>query len=446
LEALAKKHRKNHYETLEIEKTADLTRIKAAYFRLVRKYQPDRFPEEFKELRAAYETLSDEKKRAEYDQIGALPKAAAPLYHQAQMDTRRGRHDRAADIYQKILQIYPELTKIREEYAYSLLAGNKYGKAMGVWESLCRDNPDNPLYLYECGETYLHRGWTKRAVEMFTRSTELDKGNVKYWEALIRSYMRDKDFGGSLRTSEAAIKSMGDRATIALYTSAFLLHSGEQRQEKAAGYLQNIVRLTQEGRLAEPNEDEESFYEILECIEDMDNVQHYPQLKQLADLLPRVKNRSHDRLEKIKRSYEILGLEGRGFDDVFTELLEMRNQKDNSEEAHKDRLAMEFHILKERRTVNPQLLRLKNEYPELYELYSSFFDEALSSRRPENMMRQRVKQLAKYNLRPIGYEEEDDDEGYPPPPQTVRRQTPKVGRNDPCPCGSGKKYKHCCGA
>ncbi|WP_418531070.1 SEC-C metal-binding domain-containing protein, partial [Hominenteromicrobium sp.] len=22
---------------------------------------------------------------------------------------------------------------------------------------------------------------------------------------------------------------------------------------------------------------------------------------------------------------------------------------------------------------------------------------------------------------------------------------PKVGRNDPCPCGSGKKYKKCCG-
>lgn len=41
-------------------------------------------------------------------------------------------------------------------------------------------------------------------------------------------------------------------------------------------------------------------------------------------------------------------------------------------------------------------------------------------------------------------------EGAPAPaaaPATapVRRQTPKVGRNDPCPCGSGKKYKHCCG-
>jgi preprotein translocase subunit SecA len=30
--------------------------------------------------------------------------------------------------------------------------------------------------------------------------------------------------------------------------------------------------------------------------------------------------------------------------------------------------------------------------------------------------------------------------------KTVVRTDKKVGRNDPCPCGSGKKYKHCCGA
>ncbi|MBT3982926.1 MAG: UPF0149 family protein [Bacteriovoracaceae bacterium] len=28
---------------------------------------------------------------------------------------------------------------------------------------------------------------------------------------------------------------------------------------------------------------------------------------------------------------------------------------------------------------------------------------------------------------------------------TFRRDTPKVGRNEPCPCGSGRKYKRCCG-
>ena len=29
--------------------------------------------------------------------------------------------------------------------------------------------------------------------------------------------------------------------------------------------------------------------------------------------------------------------------------------------------------------------------------------------------------------------------------ETVKKTTPDVGRNDPCPCGSGKKYKKCCG-
>ncbi|MDQ6964206.1 MAG: preprotein translocase subunit SecA [Mariprofundales bacterium] len=37
------------------------------------------------------------------------------------------------------------------------------------------------------------------------------------------------------------------------------------------------------------------------------------------------------------------------------------------------------------------------------------------------------------------------DNGADEPVQTVRRNHPKVGRNDPCPCGSGKKYKQCHG-
>ena len=28
--------------------------------------------------------------------------------------------------------------------------------------------------------------------------------------------------------------------------------------------------------------------------------------------------------------------------------------------------------------------------------------------------------------------------------EAIKRSSPKVGRNDPCPCGSGKKHKKCC--
>ncbi len=40
-------------------------------------------------------------------------------------------------------------------------------------------------------------------------------------------------------------------------------------------------------------------------------------------------------------------------------------------------------------------------------------------------------------------DEFDDDDYYP---ETFVRSEPKIGRNEPCPCGSGKKYKRCCGA
>jgi SEC-C motif domain protein len=44
------------------------------------------------------------------------------------------------------------------------------------------------------------------------------------------------------------------------------------------------------------------------------------------------------------------------------------------------------------------------------------------------------------------HEEGKGHEHHPAEPkQPVRRESPKVGRNDPCTCGSGKKFKKCCG-
>ena len=36
-------------------------------------------------------------------------------------------------------------------------------------------------------------------------------------------------------------------------------------------------------------------------------------------------------------------------------------------------------------------------------------------------------------------------DGDTPKAETYKHEQPKVGRNEPCPCGSGKKYKKCCG-
>ena len=41
----------------------------------------------------------------------------------------------------------------------------------------------------------------------------------------------------------------------------------------------------------------------------------------------------------------------------------------------------------------------------------------------------------------VAEQSNQDDSARPEP---IRHMGPKVGRNDPCPCGSGKKYKSCC--
>jgi preprotein translocase subunit SecA len=51
------------------------------------------------------------------------------------------------------------------------------------------------------------------------------------------------------------------------------------------------------------------------------------------------------------------------------------------------------------------------------------------------------------SARPTGRGDDEDGtpEGPTAPRQPIKRNEPKVGRNDPCPCGSGKKYKKCHG-
>jgi len=57
-----------------------------------------------------------------------------------------------------------------------------------------------------------------------------------------------------------------------------------------------------------------------------------------------------------------------------------------------------------------------------------------------NLQRRQQQQTARMRLSHGG------DPAGPQKVETVRRDAEKVGRNDPCPCGSGKKFKKCHGA
>ncbi len=126
-----------------------------------------------------------------------------------------------------------------------------------------------------------------------------------------------------------------------------------------------------------------------------------------------------------------------------------------------EEFAYEMHILEDIGMFKSSILKLRDKYPELYNIKEEFFYNILNPVRYRSMIYKYKKRMERY-IRTMpekffgdnseyddeydkwDYEDDDYDEmEYKQEP--YRRTEPKVGRNDPCPCGSGKKYKKCCG-
>jgi hypothetical protein len=85
----------------------------------------------------------------------------------------------------------------------------------------------------------------------------------------------------------------------------------------------------------------------------------------------------------------------------------------------------------------------------ILELYKSLHEREQYAAQVRAEAEQRRKEEQKAALRAASQTRTTTRVSQPPPAparqQTVVRSQPKIGRNDPCPCGSGRKYKHCCG-
>ncbi len=79
---------------------------------------------------------------------------------------------------------------------------------------------------------------------------------------------------------------------------------------------------------------------------------------------------------------------------------------------------------------------------------AQFIDEREIERRkhqPERLAVQHATVSAFAGAEAVAASIQPGQDGQSERQHTIKREQPKVGRNDPCPCGSGKKFKHCCG-
>jgi tetratricopeptide (TPR) repeat protein len=445
------KDRGNHYETLGIEKTAPDEEIKRAYYRMVRQYQPDRFPEEFKKIRAAYEVLSDREQRAKYDEVGELPASVVPLLREAEREFRTGKDSKAFEIYRKILKSHPDLDVIRERYAESLELRDKDRKAAEVWEELCARHPDHVSYAKSLCKCYVYLGWNKKACAVMQRVLALDETSIDSWVLFVVCSINNAKDSGQENTienvMEKALRAVKPIKTdewkkVPLFVHAFMV-TGPKKYDTSVGYLREIARLIRENGREGQNEGEHALEKMLEIPAEVLG-KFYPELKIIAGLLSEtVTEPFSDDMDDIRLQYEIEHLPRKGFAEIFRDLFQELTTEFSHKGENIEIVAIEYALLRGRIVYNPQIKRLKTEFPELYALHKTFFDKALQSGDPDTMRRERSKQLEKYD-RQFGNFDGEAPLDFDSAP--LRRDQPKVGRNDPCPCGSGKKYKKCCGA
>jgi preprotein translocase subunit SecA len=83
--------------------------------------------------------------------------------------------------------------------------------------------------------------------------------------------------------------------------------------------------------------------------------------------------------------------------------------------------------------------------PESFQSMINILNKNVNISGPADEDQSLIGQLKKNANAQARAQKEKEQENVELPKITIRRDEPKIGRNDPCPCGNGKKYKKCCG-
>lgn len=451
----------NYYEVLGISPEASQGEIKKAYFKLVRQYSPEKDPEKFREIRAAYEGLKNMEEKG--------PSFPAPEDRMAQLflkqileNEKTGNFPMARDMCEEAVRLFPDEIQFRYLLAFNQRKAGNTGKAVKTGEELVKREPENKWFWRELALARIERGFTRKAYPAIVKAYEMG--------------CMDTDF---LLTASVVCSELGQRETSMELLFALVKKEKRWSREELPEILEAYIGLciTAEGS------DAGLVLEMLETFlrqysmyleENMDML-----LQVLMSMMVILEKESAygEHVDRIMRfiqdtcrsdeSAKMMSIfmeertMGRIFEDprlgdtIKYGVVPYMDEFLDAEVRTFGILDMKLCMLKEREAILPQLDILEKEYPLFYEKISDFVQKLRSDKNLDYMkdaLQRQYTPLSQYIMcgryfelypeekaRSCGKVFYQDEESQP-----YVRDTKKIGRNDPCPCGSGKKYKHCC--
>lgn len=453
------------YTVLGLEQGANQKEIKRAYFSLVRKYSPEESPEKFREIREAYERLKGQTEgRGPVFTRPSDPLAGKflDLYwqHQNAQDPYSAR-----DVCEEAWKRFPEEIQFLYYLALAQRRAGNSGKSVKSCEELVKREPENQWFWRELAVSYDERNYTRKAYAAYEKAYELgcrdnqflldfsvscdnyeryDRG-IQVLTELVRKDRRWKreEISGVL-AAYSGILSMccrkgKDFSSMLAEFEQFI----RQYSIYIAEYLDIVLgfctRMIQDMNLCA------SPHDLIRAI--LSAVEKVCVHGEAKELLAMVREQYVDEcIWEDKRLSETVQLGTEVFFRMDDKPADIRSYA---------LLDLKLCMIEERQEVLPQLEIMKEEYPEYYEKICDFAEQLQNEKNlgylKSSLQKQYIR-LGKYitggkyfeiypdekkkAMRTVFHQYNGD--------QPFVRSGKKIGRNDLCPCGSGKKYKHCC--
>jgi len=444
----------NYYEALNIAREADKNEIKRAYFSAVKRHSPDSDPEGFKVIRSAYETLYDPKKRAEYDAYFAAPDDIQNELLTARELIRQHKYKQAIEFLTAVDAKSPGRTEIKRILAEALWELRKSGKAEEICKELLEQNPADCETLLLRAKIAASRGHNLKAGGFFDAVAAISPSDPNIWVEYMHHALRhERGLVPRIlkRATDVSPDMFRDHYIFYLIavneiTSFFIFEDPLENYNKFAEFFIN-----------DKNMDEDVYRNTMRLLPRVADGKEYVPF--LEKILPTIESSRHCRDEDkedikiIRANIAIYKL--RDDDRIHDVLADLTGFFLVGDGDNDERLGMECYIVSQLPDLRPSIRTLQKEYPGYFKLNQNFYFDVLSQRKTEYLTDKyfaiHKKLLSSQEYEPDdadsddvdGFDFLDDEETEELKPFV--RETPKIGRNDPCPCGSGKKYKKCCG-
>ena len=454
---------KAYYGTLGLNPGASPEEVKKAYFRMVRKYSPEKDPDQFQKIREAYEAIKDgpPPERVEYP----LPKDPAALFYLKEGDEwyRVEDYAYAAKQYLKALDEEPDNPFVLWQLSCALMDNENWQKAAKYLEQLARLSPDDREVFSMLANAYHNRGWHKKALPVFQRAYDMGDRNCKFLNGFASTRKENQEAMAAARLYWEAIQNYKPEDTEPGFAfDAFYgyAETADFSKSGAVEYLDTYTAFIKKHR-RRVDDAEEALSPIFAFLK------NYPKLLKHRDIFTRICSALDQ-----AAGY---GEEWIHYGDILRSLLLEKALENDPRSLHPD-WRLFTHLPHEDTKQDEQLVRyamldnmlcviddwdqLKDEtdiiradYPMLIHGYETYFDQLAAGQKEElfdKLKWEFDKLSAKYEgaeylkrhpeqkeKKPQYISKDDDFRPYV-------RSGEKVGRNDPCPCGSGKKFKKCC--